>query len=238
MNACKFKSCISQYRFLTWDIGGNFPTVIQLGAFPVSSWASNTKFPVKNPSSQISSASEINLSLEIGKPASYSDKLKRILSLLFFQSEKMEGLWETKMDNIGDYTSAVGAGALTPPFIENGQPLEELLLIRRGSRNTTTTVISSWKCLLTPLSIFFRSEYLISLFFAASWSAVLTSFRAIPYITKVIAVWNNIIVTSKIETVGPYSVIYHYKSNKLMTSSTYKLPIIKLAICNLILLKS
>jgi hypothetical protein len=41
--------------------------------------------------------------------------------------------------------------------------------------------MSSWKCRLTPRSIFLRSEYLISLFLAASCIAALTSFRAIPW---------------------------------------------------------
>ncbi|KAJ0511503.1 hypothetical protein HanIR_Chr11g0552831 [Helianthus annuus] len=70
----------------------------------------------------------------------------------------------------------LGAGSPTPPFIEKLEPI----FIKDGSRKTTTTVISSWKCLLTPLSIFFKSEYLISRFFAATRRAALTSFRAIP----------------------------------------------------------
>lgn len=48
------------------------------------------------------------------------------------------------------------------------------------SRYTTITVISSWKWRLTPFSIFFMSLYLISLLFAASATAALTSRFAIP----------------------------------------------------------
>lgn len=130
MNACKFKSCISQYRFLTWDIGGNFPIVIQLGAFPVSSWASNTKFPVKNPSFQISSASEINLSLEIGKPASYSDKLKRILSLFFFSIRKNGRVLRDENGQYwGLYVSSRGGGLNTSFYRERatagGAPFDQ-----------------------------------------------------------------------------------------------------------------
>ncbi|WVZ05026.1 hypothetical protein V8G54_018372 [Vigna mungo] len=49
-----------------------------------------------------------------------------------------------------------------------------------GFRYTTITVISSWKCLLTPSSIFCRSDTLISLFLAASRSAAFTSLLPIP----------------------------------------------------------
>ncbi|CAL1397447.1 unnamed protein product [Linum trigynum] len=42
------------------------------------------------------------------------------------------------------------------------------------------TVMSSWKWRLTFLSIFLKSEYLISLFLAASWSAAFTSLFALP----------------------------------------------------------
>lgn len=71
---------------------------------------------------------------------------------------------------------------VTPPpaLILHVVPRDGTLFIRWESRNTTMTVMSSWKCLLTPLSIFFRSEYLISLFFAAIRSAALTSLLAIP----------------------------------------------------------
>lgn len=61
---------------------------------------------------------------------------------------------------------------------------ELALLTRFESRNTTITVISSWKCRRTPRSTFFKSEYRISLFFAASCKAVFTSLRAIPCIKK------------------------------------------------------
>lgn len=73
-----------------------------------------------------------------------------------------------------------GPAKSPPPDMETRGRREELRLTRCESRNTTMTVISSWKCLLTPLSIFFRSEYLISLFFAASLRAVFMSFLAIP----------------------------------------------------------
>lgn len=75
------------------------------------------------------------------------------------------------------------AGKFTPPPLRDKEgPLSELALLTRfESRNTTMTEISSWKCLLTPRSIFFRSEYLISLFFAASCSAAFTSRRALPW---------------------------------------------------------
>lgn len=69
------------------------------------------------------------------------------------------------------------------PLIEMAVVETELLLIKDGFRNTTTTVISSWKCLLIPRSIFLRSEYRISLFLAATRSAALTSLLAIPYAT-------------------------------------------------------
>lgn len=74
-------------------------------------------------------------------------------------------------------------GRLIPP------PLTEMpgnftvlsLLTRFESRYTTITVVSSWKWRRTPRSIFFKSEYLISLFFAASWSAAFTSLLALPW---------------------------------------------------------
>jgi len=50
----------------------------------------------------------------------------------------------------------------------------------------TTTVVSSWKKRLIPLSTFLRSSYLISLFLAATFRAVLTSFLAIPWHLKII----------------------------------------------------
>lgn len=69
-----------------------------------------------------------------------------------------------------------------PPLIETVELTQEVpLFTADGSIKTTTTVISSWKCLLTPRSIFFRSEYRISLFFAATWRAALTSFLATPW---------------------------------------------------------
>lgn len=67
-----------------------------------------------------------------------------------------------------------------PPLIESVGPRQELLLFSLVFRNRTMTVMSSWKCLRTPRSILFRSEYLISLFFAASCSATLISLLAIP----------------------------------------------------------
>ncbi|RRT51950.1 hypothetical protein B296_00042562 [Ensete ventricosum] len=62
------------------------------------------------------------------------------------------------------------AGTLTPPPLTDREgPFNELaLLTRLESRNTTTTVMSSWKCRRIPRSIFLRSEYLISRFLAAS----------------------------------------------------------------------
>lgn len=80
------------------------------------------------------------------------------------------------------YVGVVFVGKLMPP------PLTEILglltelarLTRFESRNTTATEMSSWKCRRTPRSIFFKSEYLISLFFAASCSAVFTNLLAIP----------------------------------------------------------
>ncbi|KMT06934.1 hypothetical protein BVRB_6g152710 [Beta vulgaris subsp. vulgaris] len=68
----------------------------------------------------------------------------------------------------------VFAGRLIPPpRRDKVGPLAELALdIRFESRNTIITVISSWKCRRTPRSIFFKSEYLISLFLAASCNAV------------------------------------------------------------------
>lgn len=76
----------------------------------------------------------------------------------------------------------VFAGRLIPPpLTDKVGPLVELALLTRfESRNTTMTVMSSWKCLRTPRSIFFKSEYLISLFLAASSNAALTSLRALP----------------------------------------------------------
>lgn len=52
------------------------------------------------------------------------------------------------------------------------------------SMKTTTTVISSWKKRLIPFSTFWRSLYLISLFLAASFKAVLRSRLAIPWCSK------------------------------------------------------
>lgn len=70
---------------------------------------------------------------------------------------------------------------MPPPLTERLGDLTELALLTKcESRNTTTTVMSSWKCLRTPLSIFFKSEYLISLFFAASCNAAFTNLRALP----------------------------------------------------------
>lgn len=43
------------------------------------------------------------------------------------------------------------------------------------------TVMSSWKWRRIPFSIFFKSEYLISRFFAASWRAARTNLFAIPW---------------------------------------------------------
>lgn len=64
--------------------------------------------------------------------------------------------------------------------IERGGSCTVTLDIRSWFKNRTITVISSWKCRRTFLSIFLRSEYLISLFFAASWSAALISLLALP----------------------------------------------------------
>lgn len=73
-------------------------------------------------------------------------------------------------------------GMLIPPPLRDkvGPPTELALLTRLESRNTTITVMSSWKCRRTPRSIFFKSEYLISLFLAASCKAAFTSLRALP----------------------------------------------------------
>ena len=55
------------------------------------------------------------------------------------------------------------------------------LAMRSWFKNTTITVMSSWKWRLTFLSIFLRSEYLISLFLAASWRAAFISLFALPW---------------------------------------------------------
>lgn len=74
---------------------------------------------------------------------------------------------------------------MPPPLTDRLAGFTELArLIRFVSRNTTITVISSWKCLRTPRSIFFRSEYLISLFFAASCRAAFTNALALPCIER------------------------------------------------------
>lgn len=73
-------------------------------------------------------------------------------------------------------------GKLIPPPLTDmfGDLTELALLMRFELINTTITVMSSWKCRRTPRSIFFRSEYLISLFFAASCRATFTSLFALP----------------------------------------------------------
>lgn len=84
--------------------------------------------------------------------------------------------------------SHVGASVLLrrpalapPPRRERVGPRCVLaLLTRLESRNTTMTVMSSWKWRRTPRSIFLRSEYLISLFLAASCSAAVISLLAQP----------------------------------------------------------
>lgn len=75
-------------------------------------------------------------------------------------------------------------GRLIPlPFTDRFGPFAVLaLLTRLESRNKTITVMSSWKWRRTPRSIFFKSEYLISLFFAASCIAVFTNLLALPCI--------------------------------------------------------
>ena len=79
------------------------------------------------------------------------------------------------------------ARKFTPPplmDIEEGPLTELALLTRFESRNTTMTVMSSWKCRRTPRDIFFKSEYLISLFLAASCKAAFTNLRALPYMKE------------------------------------------------------
>lgn len=56
------------------------------------------------------------------------------------------------------------------------------LVIRSEFKNKTITVISSWKCRRTFLSIDRRSEYRISRFLAASCKAALISLLALPCI--------------------------------------------------------
>lgn len=74
-----------------------------------------------------------------------------------------------------------GGRLMPPPLTDTlGLRTELARLTRCESRNTTTTVMSSWKWRRTPRSIFFRSEYLISLFFAASCNAVFTNLLALP----------------------------------------------------------
>lgn len=74
---------------------------------------------------------------------------------------------------------------MPPPLMDKLLIFEELArLIMFVSRKTTTTVVSSWKYLRTPRSIFFRSENLSSLFLAASCRAAFTSFLALPYIGR------------------------------------------------------
>nr|GLL19135.1 hypothetical protein BVRB_6g152710 [Ipomoea trifida] len=101
-------------------------------------------------------------------------------------------VWSILLDAPSPVATAAPQGAKVfagrvnpPPLTDSVGPLSELaLLTRLESRNKTTTVMSSWKCLRTPRSIFFRSEYLISRFFAASCSAAFTSLRALPCIEK------------------------------------------------------
>ena len=70
---------------------------------------------------------------------------------------------------------------MPPPFTDTlGILTEPARLTRFESRKMTTTVMSSWKCRRTPRSIFFKSENLISLFFAASCSAAFTNLLALP----------------------------------------------------------
>lgn len=52
-------------------------------------------------------------------------------------------------------------GRLTPPPLRDTE-------VPLAAGTSTTTVMLSWKCQKTPQSIFFRSEYVIFLFFAAS----------------------------------------------------------------------
>jgi len=81
--------------------------------------------------------------------------------------------------------SVLGGRLIPPPLTDIFEHLTELALLTRfESRNTTITVMSSWKCRRTPRSIFFRSEYLISLFFAASCKAAFTSLLALPCMNK------------------------------------------------------
>lgn len=55
--------------------------------------------------------------------------------------------------------------------------------------NRTMTVMSSWKCRRTFLSILMRSEYRISRFRAASWSAAFMSLFALPWTKRVCQSW-------------------------------------------------
>ena len=68
---------------------------------------------------------------------------------------------------------------------ESGGSCPMPLEIRSWFKNKTKTVISSWKWRRTFLSIFWRSEYRISRFLAASWRAALTSLLALPYINRI-----------------------------------------------------
>lgn len=74
------------------------------------------------------------------------------------------------------------AHRLTPPPLtdKTGLPPPVPLLPLLEPRNTTITVVSSWKWRRTPRSIFFKSEYRISRFLAASCIAAFTSLLALP----------------------------------------------------------
>lgn len=84
-------------------------------------------------------------------------------------------------DGVVQGANEFGRKLTPPPRTDRLAHFVELArLTRFESRNTTITVMSSWKCRRTPRSIFFKSEYLISLFFAASCSAAFTSLLALP----------------------------------------------------------
>lgn len=98
--------------------------------------------------------------------------------MISIQQTNMRWLWPNQaMPGANEF----GCKLTPPPRMDRLAHFVELArLTRFESRNTTITVMSSWKCRRTPRSIFFKSEYLISLFFAASCSAAFTNLLALP----------------------------------------------------------
>lgn len=140
-----------------------------------------------------------NLNMSISILVSYSSHSKNWSAAPLSAILKITGIhtrkWYNKedkrynLDQVPPISVGVVQGAsvlwgrlIPPPLTEMPGNFTVLALLTRfESRYTTITVVSSWKWRRTPRSIFFKSEYLISLFFAASWSAAFTSLLALPW---------------------------------------------------------